>query len=192
MVSIKNSQGKELSVSEEVFAKFKRVRAFLFDIDGVMTDGSILVAESGDFLRVYNAKDGFGIRMASMNGFHLGIITGGHSDTIPARFTKFGFRNEDIYLNSKDKIRDFNDFCSRHGISEEEVLYCGDDVPDIPVLRKAGLGVCPADAMEEAAAIADYVSIFPAGKRFAREIIEIVLRVQGKWTFDVDCYDKSY
>lgn len=192
MVKIVNSRLKEVEISENLRDKFLRVKAFLFDIDGVMTDGSILVAESGEFLRIYSAKDGFGIRMASMNGFALGIITGGHSDTIAARFTKFGFAADDIYLNAKDKIRDFRDFCARHSLREDEILYCGDDIPDTPVLKCAGVGVCPADAMEEAALYADYVSPFPAGERFIRDVIETVLRIQGKWEFDVGHYDKTY
>lgn len=192
MVKIMNSQLKELEVSEEVYNKILKIKAFTFDIDGVMTDGSIFVAGDGDFLRTYNAKDGFGLRMASMAGYKLGIITGAHSDTVEKRFKFFGFAGPDIYLSSKDKIADFKDFCNKYSLSPEEVIYCGDDVPDAPVLSASGLGVCPADAMEEAKLCADYVSVFPAGKRFVREIIEIVLRAQGKWNFDVSKYEKTY
>ena len=80
----------------------------------------------------------------------------------------------------------------KHGLAAEEVLYCGDDLPDVPVLKAAGLGICPADAMEEALLSADYVSVFPAGKRFVREIIEITLRIQNKWSLDISAYEKSY
>ena len=192
MVKITNSQLKELEISEKVYEKILRIKAFTFDIDGVMTGGSIFVAESGDFLRTYSAKDGFGLRMASMGGYRLGIITGAHSDTVEKRFRFFGFGGTDIYLASKDKIADFNKFCTKYALKPEEVLYCGDDLPDAPVLAACGLGICPADAMEEAKLCADYVSIFPAGARFVREIIEIVMRAQGKWTFDVSKYEKSY
>lgn len=192
MVSITNSQLRQLEITEEVYAKILKIKAFTFDIDGVMTDGSILVSESGDFLRTYSAKDGFGLRMASMGGYKLGIITGAHSDTVEKRFKFFGFGGADIYLSSKDKIADFNKFCEKYGLKPEEVLYCGDDVPDAPVLNACGLGVCPADAMEEAKLCADYVSVFPAGARFVREIIEIVMRAQGTWNFDVSEYEKSY
>lgn len=181
-----------MSIPEDVYEKILKIKAFTFDIDGVMTDGSIFVAESGDFLRTYSAKDGFGLRMASMGGYRLGIITGAHSDTVGKRFRFFGFESSDIYLASKDKISDFNDFCTKYGLKPKEVLYCGDDVPDAPVLTACGLGVCPADAMEEAKLCADYVSIFPAGARFVREIIEIVMRAQGTWNFDISKYEKSY
>lgn len=192
MVNIVNSQLKELEISEELYSRILKIKAFTFDIDGVMTGGTILVAENGDFLRTYSAKDGFGLRMASLGGYRLGIITGAHSDTVEKRFGQFGIDTTDIYLSSKDKIADFNRFCTKYGLKPEEVLYCGDDLPDAPVLSACGLGVCPADAMEEVRICADYVSVFPAGARFVREIIEIVMRAQGTWKFDVASYDRSY
>lgn len=191
-MKITNSQLKELEIPDELYEKFKKIKGFTFDIDGVMTTGDILVAEDGEFLRTYNAKDGFGIRMASMNDYKLAIITGGHSDTIIKRFKMFGIKEEDIYLNAKDKIKDFNDFCQRHNVTAENLIYCGDDLPDLPIIKVAGIGVCPADAMEEVKMQADYVSVFPSGVRFVREIIEIVMRIQGKWELDVEKYDKSY
>ncbi len=192
MVKIVNSQLKELEISGELYDRILKIKAFTFDIDGVMTNGSILVAEDGDFLRTYSAKDGFGLRMAAMGGYKLGIITGAHSDTVEKRFRLFGFGSTDIYLSSKDKLTDFRRFCEKNGLKPEEVLYCGDDLPDAPVLSACGLGVCPADAMEEVRLCADYVSIFPAGARFVREVIEIVMRAQDTWNFDVGAYEKSY
>ena len=192
MAKIVNSQLKELEIPDSLYEKFLKIKAFTFDIDGVMTDGSIFVDNSGEFLRTYDAKDGFGLRMAGMHGFKLGIITGGHSDSIVKRFSKFGFSGPDIYLNSKNKIADFENFLSKYGLTAEEVIYCGDDLPDVPVLKAAGLGICPADAMEEARLDADYVSVFPAGKRFIREIIEITLRIQNKWSLDISAYEKCY
>ena len=192
MVKIVNSQLRKLEIPDSLYEKFLKIKAFTFDIDGVMTDGSIFVDNSGEFLRTYDAKDGFGLRMAGMHGFKLGIITGGHSDSIVSRFSKFGFSGPDIYLNSKNKIADFENFMDKHGLAAEEVLYCGDDLPDVPVLKAAGLGICPADAMEEALLSADYVSVFPAGKRFVREIIEITLRIQNKWSLDISAYEKCY
>ncbi len=192
MATITNSQLKQFEISEELYAKILKIKAFTFDIDGVMTCGTLLVAEDGDFLRNYSAKDGFGLRMAAMGGYRLGIITGAHSDTIEKRFRLFGIDPTDIFLSSKDKIADFNRFCTKNGLKQEEVLYCGDDLPDAPVLSVCGLGICPADAMEEVLPCADYVSVFPAGIRFVREVIEIVMRAQGTWKFDVSAYEKSY
>ncbi len=192
MATIMNSQLKQLEIPESLYEKILKIKAFTFDIDGVMTGGTILVAEDGDFLRTYSAKDGFGLRMAALGGYKLGIITGAHSDTVEKRFCLFGIDTEDIYLSSKDKIADFNRFCGKNNLKPEEVLYCGDDLPDAPVLSACGLGVCPADAMEEVQLCADYVSVFPAGGRFVREVIEIVMRAQGTWKFDVSAYEKSY
>lgn len=192
MAKITNSRLKQVEIPDEVYNKILKIKAFTFDIDGVMTDGTIFVAGDGDFLRTYSAKDGFGLRMASMGGYKLGIITGAHSDTVGKRFRFFGFGATDIYLSSKDKIADFNKFREKYGLAAEEVLYCGDDLPDAPVLSVCGLGVCPADAMEEAKLCADYVSEFPSGARFVRDIVEIVMRVQGTWNFDVSKYEKSY
>ena len=122
MVKIVNSQLRELEIPDSLYEKFLKIKAFTFDIDGVMTDGSIFVDNSGEFLRTYDAKDGFGLRMAGMHGFKLGIITGGHSDSIVSRFSKFGFSGPDIYLNSKNKIADFENFMDKHGLAAEEVL----------------------------------------------------------------------
>lgn len=192
MAKIINSQLKELEIPDTLYEKFLKIKAFAFDIDGVMTDGGILVASNGDFLRSYDAKDGFGLRMAYMHGFKLGIITGGHSESIVKRFSLFGFDIADIYLSSKNKIADFESFMDKHGLQADEIAYCGDDLPDCPVMAKAGIGICPADAMEEALKCADYVSVFPGGKRFVRDIIEIVLRIQGKWNLDISAYEKCY
>lgn len=169
-----------------------RIRAFAFDVDGVMTDGGILADLSGELYRTFDSKDGFGLRMASMHGYHLGIITGGRSESIRQRFRTCGVKPEDVYLGSRDKMEDFNDFCFRHGLSPEEVLFCGDDLPDAPVMIACGCGACPSDAMPEVKDIADYISPYPGGKGFARNTIEMVMKMQGKWDLDVSLYKKKF
>ena len=134
------------------------IKAFALDIDGVFTDGSILCTTDGDLPRVYDAKDGFAIRMAVMNGY-------------------------------PDQFREF---CEKYSLKPEEVMYFGDDVPDVEVLQAAGCGVCPADAVEEAKAVADIVSTKPGGKGCIREVIEQTLKAQGKWVFDTGMYKKKF
>ena len=172
--------------------KLKKIKAFAFDVDGVLTDGGILSTVEGELYRTFDSKDGFGFRMAYMHGYHLGIITGGNSQSIRLRFRTCGVPQEDVYMNSRRKIDDFEDFCSRHGLLPEEVMYFGDDLPDIPVMMACGCGVCPQDAVDEVKAIADYISPRPGGKGCAREAIERVMKAQGTWELDVQDYKKKF
>ena len=169
-----------------------KIKAFVFDVDGVLTDGSLLADLNGEFYRTFDSKDGFGLRMAVMHGYQMGIITGGKSESIKMRFLACGFKAEDIYLRSRDKMEEFGDFCGRHGLSAEEVMYFGDDVPDIQVMKACGCGVAPADAMEDVKAIADFVCRMPGGKGCARECIEMVMKQQGTWILDVNDYKKTF
>lgn len=170
----------------------KDIKAFTFDIDGVMTDGGILADLEGQLYRTFDAKDGFAVRMACMNGFPVGVITGGRSQSIRARFRSNGISPEDIYLGSRVKIDDFEDFCKRHNLKPDEVMYFGDDIPDIDVIRVAGIGVCPNDAAQEVKEAADIVSERPGGKGCVREYIEKAMKAQGRWNFDSALYKKSF
>ena len=172
--------------------RFSKIRAFAFDVDGVLTDGGILADLNGELYRTFDSKDGMAIRMAVMKGFHLAIITGGRSESIRQRFESCGIKPEDVYLRSRAKSEDFEDFCKRHGLAAEEVMYFGDDLPDIPVMVACGCGVCPSDAVDEVKEIADFVSTRPGGKGCARELIQTVLKEQGKWELDVQAYKKHF
>lgn len=172
--------------------KLNKIRAFVFDVDGVLTDGGILATPEGDLLRVFDSKDSFALRMAYMKGYHVGIITGGVSESIKLRFRTCGVPMENIYLGSRAKIEDLQDFCSRHDITAEEIMYFGDDLPDIPVMLECGCGVSPCDAVPEALAAANYVTTRPGGKGCAREMIEMVLKLHGKWELDVQDYKKKF
>ena len=154
-----------------------RIKAFAFDVDGVATDGDILCNPDGDLLRTYDAKDGFGIRMACMNGYPVAVITGGRSESILKRMLTSGIRPENVYLGSRNKIEDFMDFCFRVHVQPDEVMYFGDDVPDIEVMQACGCGVCPSDAMEDVRAIADIVSPRPGGKGCLMKNRERMLRL---------------
>ncbi len=130
--------------------------------------------------------------MAYLKGYRLAIITGGRSESIRKRFTTCGIRPEDVYLGSRAKIDDFNDFCTRYGLQADEVMYFGDDLPDIPVMVACGCGACPSDAVDEVKEIADHVSSRPGGKGCAREMIEMVMKEKGEWGLDVQAYKKHF
>ena len=172
--------------------RFKKIKAFAFDVDGVLTDGGILANLDGELFRTFDSKDGFGLRMASMHGYKIGIITGGRSESIRKRFITCGVTPEDVYLGSRDKMEDFEDFCFRYNLAPENVMYFGDDVPDVEVIRAAGIGVCPSDAAIECKEAADIVSDRPGGKALVRKHIEEVMRLQGTWTFDSHAYAAKY
>ena len=171
---------------------FSKIKAIAFDIDGVMTNGGLLCLDDGNFLRVFDAKDSFGLRMAQMAGIKLAVITGGTSPSLTQRFIKCGVEKENIYLHSRDKIKDFRAFCAKYAFDPAEVAYVGDDLPDLEVVRAAGLGVAPADAVEEIREAANYVSAFPGGKGCIRDLVERTLKSQGKWHLDMDAYEKQY
>lgn len=171
---------------------FLKIKAFASDVDGVMTDGGVLCDLEGQLYRIFGAKDGFAIRMATMNGFPFAFITGGRSASIRERALTIGVKERDIYLGSRDKESDFMDFCRRHGLKPGEVMYFGDDVPDIGVMRMSGIGVCPSDAAEDVIAAADCVSPFPGGKGCVRDMVERVMKAQNRWTFDTAEYKRLY
>ncbi|MCQ2153185.1 MAG: HAD hydrolase family protein [Bacteroidales bacterium] len=171
---------------------YTRIRAIAYDIDGVMTDGGIFCDSSGDLLRTYDAKDSFSVRMARMQGYPVGIITGGESRSITSRAESCGIDPEDVYLKSANKLKDFKKFCERHSLSPDEVMYFGDDLPDVPVLEACGIGVAPCDACAEAKEAADVVSKFPGGKGCVRSAIEAALKSRGLWRLDIEEYERKY
>lgn len=179
----------EMTELEKIYLNIK---AFAFDVDGVMTDGTVLAMPGGELLRTFNAKDAFAMRMAQMKGYRMACITGGHSKTITERLKMSGFKEEDVYLAANVKIRAFNDFCQKYELRPEQVMYFGDDVPDIPVLKACGCGICPSDAVQEVKDVADYISPYAGGKCMIRNTLETVMRLQGTWVLDLDVYDKTY
>ena len=173
-------------------SELSQIKAFTFDIDGVMTDGGILCDLQGNLYRTFDAKDGFAVRMAVMNGYPVGVITGGRSGSIRERLRSCGVPAEDVYLGSSDKITDFDDFCSRHGLKREEVAFFGDDIPDVEVILAAGIGIAPADAVPQAKAAADYVSPCPGGKGCIREFFEKAMKAAGRWNYETAEYKKIF
>ena len=170
---------------------FSNIKAFAFDVDGVLTDGGIY-AVNGDLLRCFDAKDSFALRMASMAGYTLGIITGGQSETITQRMVHCGVPEENVYLLCREKIEQFRDFCEKNALEASQVMYFGDDLPDIPVMEACGIAVCPSDAADEVKEVADIVSAYPGGHGCVRKAIEEVMKAHGKWHLDVKLYKEVY
>jgi len=168
------------------------IKAFAFDIDGVATEGGVFCNSEGDLLRTYDAKDGFGIRMAAMHGYPIAVITGGSSESIRKRMQGSGVKPEDVFLHCRDKREQFAIFCERYNLKPEDVMYFGDDVPDLDIIKACGIGVCPSDAVDEVKEAADWVTDHRGGKGCLREAIEKTLRAQGNWTFDPDVYKAKF
>ena len=169
-----------------------KIKAFAFDIDGVATEGTLLCMPDGDFLRIYDAKDGFAIRMACMNGYPVAVITGGSSESIRKRMMASGIKPEDVFLHCRDKMVEFKQFCQRYKLLPEDVMYFGDDIPDVEVMQACGCGVSPADAVPEARQAAAWITEAPGGKGCLREAIEKTLKLQGKWVFDPVVYKQKF
>jgi 3-deoxy-D-manno-octulosonate 8-phosphate phosphatase (KDO 8-P phosphatase) len=159
------------------------IKTFIFDVDGVLTDGKILIHSDGELLRSFDTKDGYAIKCALLKGFKIAIITGGRNEAVRERFKELGVF--DIYLGAHHKLDAYQDLMDNYDLKAEEILYIGDDIPDIPVMEKVGLGCCPSDAVPDVKARADYISHKKGGKGCVRELIEQVLRVQGKWSLDI-------
>ena len=164
--------------------RFEDIRAFAFDVDGVFTDGLVLAMPDGDLLRLLNSKYCFAVRTAVDNGFPCAIITGGVSPSLLHTAHSLGIPDEYLYMLSKDKAEDLLHFCKRAGLDPSQVAFVGDDIPDIPAMELAGLGVCPADAVAEVRSAADLVSQFNGGRGCIRDLIENVLKRQDRWKFD--------
>jgi len=160
----------------------EHITTFIFDVDGVLTDGTISLTTSGEMLRTMHTKDGFALKTAILAGFNVCVISGGSNEGVRQRLKGLGIT--DIYLGSHNKIEQLDDYMEIHNIKHENVLYMGDDIPDYPVMKLVGLPTCPQDAVPEIKAIAKYVSHRNGGKGCVRDVIEQVLKVQGKWNSD--------
>lgn len=166
--------------------KLRKVTTFLFDVDGVFTDGIVYLMPDGEQVRTANVKDGYVVQLAVKKGFRIAIFTGGDSEAVATRFKRLGV--QDVYLNSSNKWTRYEQYIKEHDLSHEEILYMGDDIVDLKVLKHVGVSVCPADAADEVRAICDYVSHKKGGEGCVRDVVEQTLKVQSKW-LDVDSED---
>jgi 3-deoxy-D-manno-octulosonate 8-phosphate phosphatase (KDO 8-P phosphatase) len=164
----------------------KHINTFIFDYDGVLTDGTIVLQHEGEPLRTANVKDGYALQLLVKKGYRVAVISGGKSQSMLNRFS--ALRIPDIYLGIEKKLETYLKYVEEHKLTPEQVLYMGDDIPDYEVMLRVGMPACPSDASEEIKAISKYISHYKGGEGCVRDIIEQVLKVQGKW-MNEDAYE---
>ena len=160
----------------------KKIKAVIFDIDGVLSAETVTLHQDGDPMRTVNIKDGYAIQLAVKMGLHIAIMTGAYTESIRLRYSKLGV--SDIYIKCAVKIKTYEEFLAKYGLKDEEVIYVGDDVPDYEVMRRCGCPCCPKDACPDIKEISLYISDVKGGYGCGRDIVEQVLRAQGKWLSD--------
>jgi 3-deoxy-D-manno-octulosonate 8-phosphate phosphatase (KDO 8-P phosphatase) len=164
---------------ESFLHKLKDITTFIFDVDGVLTDGTVYVKENGVQSRAFNIKDGYALQLAIKCGYTVCAVSGSRSKSALYRLNSLGVK--DVYMGIHTKIEKVKIYLEEKSISPENVLYMGDDIPELEVMKMVGLPVCPADAAEEIKAISLYISPLAGGKGCARDVIEKVLKIQDKW-----------
>ncbi len=164
-----------------VLALFKPITTFVFDVDGVLTDGTVLVLDNGLQARRMHIKDGFALQMALKNGYRVKVISGGHSPQVHDRLDKLGVK--DVTMSVLNKGSFLEKFILENQLKKEEVLYMGDDLPDISAMKVSGLACCPADAVNEVKDIAQYISPLNGGFACVRDVIEKVLKLNDHWHY---------
>ena len=163
-----------------------KIKAIIFDIDGVLSAETITLSAEGDPLRTVNIKDGYAIQLAMKLGLRIVILTGGKTKSVRIRYEGLGV--EDIYMGCAVKIETYDEFLKKYGLTDEEVMYMGDDIPDLEIMRRVGCPVCPKDACEEIKDISVYVSDKIGGHGCGRDVIEQTLRAQGKWVMNAKAF----
>ncbi len=163
---------------ESYKVKLKNITTFIFDVDGVFTNGQILLYNN-EFIRSFNSKDGYAVQYAAKMGYNIFAITGGESKEVKKTLLNLGLK--EVCLGSSDKLNVYNDLLNRFSLTEKEIIYMGDDIPDIPILKTVGLPCCPQDAASEVKNYSEYHSPFNGGETCVRDVIEQTLRIQGKW-----------
>ncbi|WP_442265915.1 KdsC family phosphatase [Tenacibaculum sp. ZS6-P6] len=166
---------------------FNDVNTFIFDVDGVLTNGIVTVFPNGELVRQMNIKDGYALKAAVKAGYRVCIISGGKNEGVRTRLEGLGIT--DIYLGAHKKIDQYNELVEKYNLQSENVLYMGDDIPDLPVMEKVGIPCCPSDAVRELQAISVYISDKKGGEGCVRDVIEQIMRLQEKWH---DNFDAKY
>ena len=160
----------------------QKIKAVIFDVDGVLSGETVVLNSDGEPLRTVNIKDGYAIQLAQKVGLRIVIMTGGYTEAVRIRYERLGV--QDIYMRCAVKLNSYEDFKRQYGLADEEIIYVGDDVPDYEVMSRVGCPCCPADACPDIKAVSLYVSGRNGGYGCGRDIIEQVLRAQGKWQMD--------
>lgn len=157
----------------------KKLKTLIFDYDGVLTNGVVLITNSGEQLRTGHVKDGYVLQLAVKCGLRIVVLSGGFSESVKHRCKALNLT--DVFLGIENKIAALNEYIHLHELDPKEILYMGDDIPDYEVMKTVGMPVCPADAAEEIKSISRYISHAKGGEGCVRDIVEQVLKVQGKW-----------
>jgi len=164
----------------------QQIKAIVFDVDGVLSLNCVAMDLEGQPLRTLNIKDGYAIQLAAKQKLRLAIITGGYSEALRKRYEYLGVR--DIFMRSSVKINDYERFLQDSGLTDAEVMYVGDDIPDYEIMQRVGCAVCPADAAPEIKMISCYVSPYRGGEGVARDVIEQILKAKGLWMSDKQAF----
>lgn len=163
-----------------------RVKAIIFDIDGVLSGETIPLSPTGEPMRTANIKDGYAIQLAVKKGLHIGIITGGKTEAVITRYRALGV--PDIHVGCAFKMEKYEEFLLKYNLRDEEVIYMGDDIPDFHVMQRCGCPCCPRDAAPEIKAVSRYISHRDGGKGCGRDVVEQVLKAQGKWMSEAGAF----
>ena len=167
-----------------VLEHFQDITTFVFDVDGVLTDGTVLVLNDGLQARQMHVKDGLALQMALKNGYNVIIISGGISEPVIRRLQKLGVT--EVYFDIKDKLLFLDEYLTNRRLGWHEVLFMGDDLPDLAILNKAAMPCCPADAVMEVKKVSKYISPIKGGYGCVRDVIEKVLKLNDNWKFTTD------
>jgi 3-deoxy-D-manno-octulosonate 8-phosphate phosphatase (KDO 8-P phosphatase) len=166
----------------QIREKLEPIRLLVLDVDGVLTDGTLYYSSNGEEFKTFNVRDGLGLRLLMDSGFEVGVITGRSSPAVSARCAELGLKEKLVFLGSKDKDADLDKLLAILEITDQQMAAMGDDLPDLPMLGRAGFSFCPADAAPEVAAGCHHVCGNDGGRGAVREAAELLLKAQGKWT----------
>lgn len=165
-----------------ILASFKPIKLFVLDVDGVLTDGTLLVLNDGQMARRMNIKDGYALQLAIKKGYQILIISGGNSDAVKIRLEKLGIT--EVHMNAIDKKELLLQYVTQKDLTWSQVLYMGDDIPDMVAMKIAGMACCPSDAVPEVKMLSHYISPLKGGEGCVRDVIEKVLKLNGHWNDD--------
>jgi len=167
----------------------RRIKMVLLDVDGVLTSGGIILDDDGKQYKVFHVRDGHGIKLLQREGIKVGIITGRTSEVVLRRAKELSI--EEVYQGSHDKLKAYEQIKQKHGLKDEQICYIGDDIVDIPVLKRVGLPVAVADATEETKSVSMLITRSPGGRGAVREVAEFILKAQQKWEAIIGRYMAS-
>ena len=167
-----------------ILSRFKLIKTFVFDVDGVLTDGSLLILSDGQLARRMNIKDGYALQLAVKKGYRVVIISGGTSEQVKERLQKL--KVTDVFMQVENKQKFLTDYIDKNNLSWNEILFMGDDIPDYNCMLLAALACCPADAVSEVRVISKYISPYKGGEGCVRDVIEKVLKLNGNWDLNTE------